>query len=70
MAQITVSNFAEFADYEGKELGASAPHKVTQDQIDQFAAATVDHQWIHTDPERAKNGPFGTYPFGVEHIVW
>lgn len=33
---------------------------VTQDQIDQFAKATGDHQWIHVDPERAKGGPFGT----------
>ena len=33
---------------------------VTQDQINQFAQATGDHQWIHIDPERAKEGPFGT----------
>ncbi len=33
---------------------------ITQAQIDQFAQATGDHQWIHTDPERAAQGPFGT----------
>ena len=33
---------------------------VTQDQINQFAQATGDQQWIHVDPERAKDGPFGT----------
>jgi acyl dehydratase len=33
---------------------------VTQEQVNQFAQATGDHQWIHIDPERAKEGPFGT----------
>jgi acyl dehydratase len=44
----------------GQELGTSAWTTITQEQVDQFAAATGDHQWIHTDPERAKDGPFGT----------
>lgn len=34
--------------------------EITQERINQFAEATLDHQWIHTDPERAKGGPFGT----------
>lgn len=34
--------------------------RITQERINQFAEATLDHQWIHVDPERAKNGPFGT----------
>ncbi len=34
--------------------------EITQERINLFAEATLDHQWIHTDPERAKNGPFGT----------
>lgn len=34
--------------------------EITQERIDKFADATLDHQWIHTDPERAKDGPFGT----------
>ncbi|MFD3430771.1 MaoC family dehydratase [Nocardia fluminea] len=41
-------------------LGVSAWHTVTQEQVDQFAAATGDHQWIHVDPDRAAAGPFGT----------
>lgn len=34
--------------------------EITQERIDKFADATLDHQWIHTDPERARQGPFGT----------
>lgn len=34
--------------------------EITQDRINTFADATLDHQWIHTDPERARQGPFGT----------
>jgi acyl dehydratase len=44
----------------GRELGTSSWHEITQDQINQFADATGDHQWIHVDPERAADGPFGT----------
>ncbi|YAL83853.1 MaoC family dehydratase [Dermacoccaceae bacterium W4C1] len=43
----------------GEHLGYSDWHQVTQQAVDQFAEATGDHQWIHTDPERAKSGPFG-----------
>jgi len=60
MALITVSSFEEYAEYEGKELGRSEPFTITQDQINEFASATHDHQWIHTDEEKAKEGPFGT----------
>ena len=44
---------------EGKHLGYSDWLEITQDRIDKFADATGDHQWIHVDPERAKQGPFG-----------
>ncbi|GAA1530323.1 MaoC family dehydratase [Dactylosporangium maewongense] len=44
----------------GRELGASEPQVLTQDQVDQFADVTRDHQWIHVDVERARSGPFGT----------
>lgn len=44
----------------GTELGVSEWHQITQDQIDKFADATGDHQWIHIDPQKAKDGPFGT----------
>ena len=43
----------------GEHLGYSEWHEVTQEQVNQFADATGDHQWIHIDPERAKAGPFG-----------
>jgi acyl dehydratase len=44
----------------GQHLGFSDWIQITQDRIDKFAEATGDHQWIHTDPVRAKQGPFGT----------
>ncbi|GAB3924962.1 MaoC family dehydratase [Mucilaginibacter myungsuensis] len=50
---ITINNHAEFESHLGAELGTSDWHTITQQQIDQFATATLDHQWIHTDPERA-----------------
>jgi acyl dehydratase len=43
----------------GEHLGFSDWHEITQDQVNLFADATGDHQWIHVDPERAKSGPFG-----------
>jgi len=43
----------------GTEIGVGDWHEVTQDQINKFADATGDHQWIHVDVERAKEGPFG-----------
>jgi acyl dehydratase len=42
------------------DLGTTDWVTITQDQIDKFAAATLDNQWIHVDVERAQNGPFGT----------
>jgi acyl dehydratase len=44
----------------GEEIGTGDWHTVTQEQINLFADATGDHQWIHVDPERAAEGPFGT----------
>ena len=44
----------------GKELGPGEWFAVEQSRIDGFADDTEDHQWIHVDPERAKDGPFGT----------
>ncbi len=43
----------------GQRLGTSEWLEITQSRIDLFAEATGDHQWIHVDPERAKDGPFG-----------
>ncbi len=58
---LKIGSFEEFEQYVGKELGVSDYLKVTQEQINLFADATLDHQWIHTEPERAaKESPFGT----------
>ncbi len=43
----------------GEHLGYSDWHDVTQKQIDLFADATGDHQWIHVDAEKAAAGPYG-----------
>ena len=60
MAKLIINNHAEFEAYLGKVMGESEWHCIKQDQINKFADATLDHQWIHTDEERAKAGPFGT----------
>jgi acyl dehydratase len=49
----------EIASAAGQELGVSEWVGITQDRIDMFADATGDRQWIHVDPERAAEGPFG-----------
>jgi acyl dehydratase len=49
----------EFTAAKGEHLGYSDWFEVTQERVDQFAEATGDHQWIHVDTERAKDGPFG-----------
>jgi acyl dehydratase len=51
---------SELAGAVGKHLGVSEWLEIDQARIDKFADATGDHQWIHTDPERAKQGPFGS----------
>ena len=59
--KVIINNFKEFQQYVGKELGTSDYLKITQEQIDKFADATCDHQWIHVDPEKAKKeSPYGT----------
>ena len=50
----------ELLGKEGQELDKSAWLTIDQTLIDRFASVTGDHQWIHTDPVRAKDGPFGT----------
>ena len=50
---------ADLPSLEGKDLGTSSWIEVSQERINTFADATDDHQYIHVDPERAKDGPFG-----------
>ncbi|WP_404818989.1 MaoC family dehydratase [Streptomyces phaeolivaceus] len=51
--------FDELPAMKGESLGTSDWFRIDQDRIGRFADATDDHQWIHVDPERAKDGPFG-----------
>ncbi|MDR7304310.1 MaoC family dehydratase [Haloactinomyces albus] len=56
----TLDTLAELEKFEGKSLGTSSWFSIAQDRINTFADATDDHQWIHTDPERASaESPFG-----------
>lgn len=54
------ASLQDVASCVGQEVAVSEWTTVTQGQIDQFAQATGDHQWIHVDPQRAAEGPFGT----------
>ncbi|MBG8554212.1 MaoC family dehydratase [Hymenobacter guriensis] len=57
---LTIGSLPELQQYETQELGTSAWHTITQEQINHFAAATLDFQWIHLDADRAAaESPFG-----------
>jgi acyl dehydratase len=61
----SVETVDDLASFVGKELGTSSWVDIDQDRINAFADATDDHQWIHVDTERAKDGPFwGTIAHG------
>ena len=55
----TVDGLAQLLTLGGADLGRTAWREVTQDQVNEFASATGDHQWIHVDLARAAAGPFG-----------
>ncbi|MFG6503891.1 MaoC family dehydratase [Microbacterium sp. P05] len=55
----TTVAYADAPGLAGTDLGWTDWIEVTQERVDLFADATDDHQWIHVDPERAKDGPFG-----------
>jgi acyl dehydratase len=55
----TITGLDELKQAEGETLGTSEWHDVSQEDIDAFADVTGDHQWIHVDPERAKDTPVG-----------
>ncbi|HEU4976044.1 MAG TPA: MaoC family dehydratase [Baekduia sp.] len=59
MAATVINGLDELKQMVGQELGVSDWIEVTQEAVDAFADATGDHQWIHVDPERAKETPFG-----------
>jgi acyl dehydratase len=61
---LTVS-IADLKDRVGQPVGTSQPHTITQEQANEFADATGDHQWLHVDVQRAKEGPYhGTIAHG------
>ncbi len=65
MGKLIINSYDEFAAYEGKQLGTSEWLTVDQDRINQFADATLDHQWIHVDVERAQRE--STYKSTIAH---
>jgi acyl dehydratase len=56
---LTINGIDDLRANVGEELGVSSWYEVTQDDIDAFAGVTGDRQWIHVDPERAADTPFG-----------
>ena len=61
MDKLIINSYEDFEQYVGKELGASGYVQLTQERIILFADATLDHQWIHVNTEKAKaESPFGT----------
>ena len=61
MSKLVINSFEDFEQHIGKELGISEYLKITQEQINKFAEATLDYQWIHLDIERAKiESPYKT----------
>jgi len=60
MEKVVIKSFDELNELKGQVLGVSDYYQITQEQINLFADATNDHQWIHVDVERAKKeSPFG-----------
>jgi acyl dehydratase len=67
MTETTITTVEQLRGLVGQETRVGEWHLVTQEEINQFADATGDHQWIHVDPERARNGPFGGT---IAHGFW
>ena len=61
MSKVVINNIEEFEQLVGKQIGVSDYVEISQERINMFADATLDHQWIHVDLERAKvESPFHT----------
>lgn len=61
MSKVIINSYEDFEQHLGQELGKSDYIEMTQERINLFADATLDHQWIHVDPERAKvESPFNS----------
>ena len=66
MTRLIIKGVEELKSKVGSHLGYSDYMTITQDQVNRFADATGDHQWIHIDIERAKAGPFGG---PIAHVI-
>ncbi|HJL80807.1 MAG: MaoC family dehydratase [Gammaproteobacteria bacterium] len=64
-----ISCFEDFKALEGQEIGVSDWHQINQDQINLFADATNDHQWIHVDEERAKSEMPGSKTIAHGYLI-
>ncbi len=61
MSKLIINSYEDFLPHLGQELGASDYVQLNQERINQFADATLDHQWIHVDTARAeRESPFGS----------
>lgn len=59
MSQVVINSFQEFEQYIGQDIGVSEYLRIEQSMVNQFADATLDHQWIHVDTKRAEiESPF------------
>ena len=65
----TFRSYSEVSACVGQEVAVTDWITITQEQVNLFAQATGDHQWIHVDPERAKAGPFGAHCPWLSHAV-
>jgi acyl dehydratase len=65
MDKVIIDSHDSFVAWEGKVIGASDYLKITQERVNAFADATLDHQWIHTDPERVARE--GNFPGTISH---
>ena len=68
MSKVIINSYEDFLPYVDKELGSSDFVELSQERINQFADATLDHQWIHVNVEKAKTeSPFGQT---IAHGYW
>jgi acyl dehydratase len=65
----TFQTLKELSALAGQEVAVSDWITITQEQVNQFAQATGDHQWIHVDVARAKSGPFGGPIAGTHEVA-
>ena len=61
MEKVIINSYEDFEKLVGQQIGVSDYVELSQERINLFADATLDHQWIHVDTERAKTEPFQNY---------